>query len=124
MKVLDLSSIKGTEREVRGKGFTSFRFLLESDEMGFSIHKTVIPKGDTLHWHYTRHLEACYCVSGLGILTDLSNGREYAIRPDTLYALDNHDDHWFRAEEDTILISIFNPPCKGNEIHQADGSYA
>lgn len=125
MKVIHLSDVAGTEREVRCPkgGFTSYRFILERDGMGFSIHKTAIPKGVEQHWHYTRHLEACYCVSGRGFLTDLATGVKYEVVPDVLYALDQNDDHTFQALEDTVLISVFNPPVKGSEVHKEDGSY-
>jgi len=125
MKIIKLSELAGTEREVRCPkgGFVSFRFLLERDGMGFSLHKTVIPKGDKQHWHYKRHLEACYCVSGHGIIRDISSGDCHEILPDTLYALNNHDDHEFQALEETVLISVFNPPVRGIEVHKEDGSY-
>ena len=97
MKVIHTESLKGTEREVFGKGFVSMRILLEKDRMGFSLHKTIIPKGDKEHWHYKHHLEACNCVYGYGILTDLETGDKHEIRPDTTYVLDNHDNHTFQA---------------------------
>jgi len=125
MKIISIEELIGTDREVKCPkgGFTSFRFLLESDGMGFSVHKTVIPKGEKQHWHYKNHLEACYCVWGLGIITDIRNEKNTVIKPDTLYALNNHDDHYFQALENTVLISIFNPPVKGREVHREDGSY-
>jgi L-ectoine synthase len=125
MKVISLTDIKDTEREVHCPhgGFTSFRFLLAKDGMGFSMHKTVIPRGDAQHWHYKNHLEACYCVAGAGILQNLQTGEKHWIFPDTVYVLDNHDDHNFQAIEDTVLISVFNPPVAGGEVHDADGSY-
>ncbi len=124
MKIVKTEDLKGTEREVHGKGFTSMRILLEKDRMGFSLHKTIIPKGDVEHWHYKHHLEACYCVYGFGILTDLETGEEFEIRADTTYVLDNHDNHTFQALDDTVLISVFNPPVVGDEVHLEDGSYA
>ena len=125
MKVVTISDIEGTECVVhcsRG-GFVSFRLLLVKDGMGFSLHKTVIPKGNAQRWHYKNHLEACYCVSGHGLLTETKTGRTWEIWPDTMYALDNHDDHSFMALEETVLISIFNPPVTGREVHGPDGSY-
>lgn len=104
-------------------GFVSERFLLAKDGMGFSLHRTLIPKGEPQHWHYKNHLEACYCVSGGGRLVNLKTRQEFVITPDTLYALDEHDDHTFQALEDTVLISVFNPPVTGKEVHQEDGSY-
>lgn len=124
MKVRTIDEIRDTDRDVLGVGFQSLRLLLASDGMGFSFHKTVIPKGGPYHWHYKNHLEACYCVQGSGLLTDLATGKTYAIVPDTIYILDNHDDHTFQALSDTILISVFNPPVTGSEVHLADGSYS
>lgn len=124
MKVKTIESLIGTEREVTGVGFKSIRVLLEKDNMGFSLHKTIIPKGVPQHWHYKHHLEACYCIVGKGIIKNLETGIEYDIYPDTIYVLDKHDDHTFQALEDTILISVFNPPVTGNEIHNSDGSYS
>lgn len=112
------------ERNVQGVGFSSVRVLLESDNMGFSLHKTIIPKGGPYNWHYKNHLEACYCVSGSGELVDLGSGKRYIVEPDTTYILNNNDNHTFEALEDTVLISIFNPPVTGNEVHLKDGSYA
>lgn len=123
MQILKISDIKGTEREVQGDGFTSLRVLLECDNMGFSLHKTIIPKGEPRHWHYKYHLEACYCISGRGMITNLDNNEVHVITPDTIYVLDHYDNHLFEAKEDTVLISIFNPPVKGTEIHKEDGSY-
>lgn len=126
MKIVRINELIDTEREVYGNGFISIRGLLEKDGMGFSVHKTIIPNsgGKKYHWHYTQHLEACYCIKGKGIITDLSTGIKHLITPDVIYVLDNHDDHTFEALEDTILISIFNPPVKGTEIHNEDGSYS
>ena len=126
MKVIDINELVGTDREVkcpRG-GFTSLRYLLAKDGMGFSLHKTIIPPGPKQHWHYTHHLEACYCVKGWGVITNLKTGRQHMIREDMTYVLDDHDDHTFQAIEETILISVFNPPVTGAEVHRADGSYA
>lgn len=111
------------ERCVKGNGFESIRVLLEKDNMGFSLHKTIIPKGGPYRWHYKNHLEACYCISGLGELVDLETGYTYIIEPDSIYVLDKHDNHTFEALEDVVLISVFNPPVKGNEVHKKDGSY-
>lgn len=126
MKVIDINHLEHTEREVRCPrgGFVSYRFLLARDGMGFSLHKTVIPVGPPQHWHYKQHLEACYCVMGHGTLTNLKTGEKFAIVPDRCYVLDKHDDHTFQAHETTVLISVFNPPVTGKEVHGADGSYS
>ncbi len=123
MKIQRINQLFDTDREVRGEGFISVRALLEKDGMGFSMHKTIIPTGGPHHWHYKNHLEACYCIKGRGILTDLKTGTQHIITPDVVYVLNDHDDHTFEALEDTVLISVFNPPVKGNEVHDKDGSY-
>lgn len=123
MKIKRINQLFETDREVKGEGFISIRPIVESDGMGFSVHKTIIPTGGPYHWHYTKHLEACYCIKGKGILTNLETGEKHLITPDVIYALDNHDDHTFEAVTDVVLISIFNPPVKGGEIHKEDGSY-
>lgn len=119
MKIVRVNELEG----VKFVGGVSFRAILEKDNMGFAMMKTVVPKGGPHHWHYTNHLEACYCIKGKGELTNLDTGIKVLIVPDMVYMLDNHDNHLFEALEDTILISIFNPPLKGNETHKADGSY-
>lgn len=104
-------------------GGLSIRMLTESDKMGFTVCKTVIPKGGPHHWHYQNHLEACYCIKGEGIITDLATGNKHLILPDIMYVLNSHDDHTFEAIKDTILISIFNPPLTGKEKHDQHGNY-
>ncbi len=123
MKIRTIEQIENTDRDVQGDGFRSLRLILAKDNMGFSLHKTLIPAGEPKHWHYKEHLEACYCVSGAGLITDLITKEEFLIVPDTVYILDSHDDHTFQAFEDTVLISVFNPPVTGAEIHNSDGSY-
>jgi len=125
MKIVSMKDVAGTDREVHCPkgGFTSFRYLLAKDGMGFSLHKTVIPAGEAQHWHYQNHLEACYCIQGEGVITNLATGKRHLISPDVCYVLDNHDDHTFQAYEETVLISVFNPPVTGKEVHNANGSY-
>lgn len=126
MFTVKAESIEGTELDVHCPkgGFRSLRMMLADAGMGFSVHKTLIPAGKPQEWHYKNHLEACYCIAGSGRLTSLETGDTYEIVPDTMYVLDRHDRHTFQAFEDVVLISIFNPPCTGTEVHRADGSYA
>lgn len=125
MKVINLKDVIRARQAVacpKG-GFVSYRYLLEKDNMGFGLCKTMIPRNEAQHWHYTNQLEACLCVSGMGILTNLETGDEFEIVPDVCYVLDSHDDHEFRAITDVVLISVFNPPLTGKEVHREDGSY-
>jgi L-ectoine synthase len=104
-------------------GFTSRRLLLKKDGLGFTMTRTTIhPTKDFQKWHYKHHVEACYCIKGKGILKD-ARGVQHKVEPGTMYAVDKHDKHFFKALETVILICVFNPPLIGNEIHQTDGSY-
>lgn len=123
MKVVNVNDLAGTDRDVQFKEGFSIRPILEKDNMGFSVHKTMIRKGTIGHWHYKNHLESCYCISGKGILRSLDTNEEHIITPDVIYLLDNYDNHTFEAITDVVLISVFNPPVKGGEVHKEDGSY-
>lgn len=123
MKVIRINELGGTEREVKFTGGISYRAILAKDGIGFALMKTVIPKGGPHHWHYKYHKEACYCVRGKGILTDLKTGGSTMITPDCVYIIDKHDDHTFEALEDTVLISVFNPALIGDESHDENGVY-
>lgn len=123
MIVRRLSEILDTERVVDGGNWVSRRLLLADDNMGLSVHDTLIRAGtETLIW-YRYHLEAVYCIQGEGEVATLADGKVYPIAPGTLYALDQHDRHLLRAFSDLRLVSIFNPPLTGREIHDQDGSY-
>lgn len=123
MIIRKLNNLLNNSRHIHGDGFESVRYLLEKDNMGFSLHRTFIPKGTERIWHYTHHLEACYCIQGKAYITNNITGDRFLILPDTMYALDQNDPHTFKAAEDTVLISIFNPPVEGSEIHDGDHSY-
>lgn len=124
MKIIHLNDIAGTEREVNcpKDGFTSYRFLLERDGLGFSMTKTIIPPNDWQYWHYKNHQEACFCIKGRGVIRNIESGETSAIFPGIMYAPE-HDRHEFMAYEEVELICVFNPPLKGSEVHQEDGSY-
>ncbi len=124
MKVIKLEDLLGTEREVKSPaGWTSVRFLLKKDGMGFSFHETTFPPGLRFDMHYKHHLEAVFCYRGRGVLTNRDTGEKFVIEPGTVYALDQHDRHTLEAETELKLVCAFNPPVTGNEIHDADGAY-
>lgn len=127
MLVRKLADIKGTEREVRpasNDNWVSHRLLLKKDGMGFSFHDTRIFAGSETHIHYKNHLEAVYCVEGKGEIEDLDTGKIHKIEDGTMYALDKHDEHLLRADEDMRLVCVFNPPVSGSEVHDKDGVYS
>jgi L-ectoine synthase len=97
---------------------TSHRLLTESDGMGFTVCETLVRRGTTSALQYRRHLEACYCIGGSGEVVTV-DGEHHKIMEGTLYALDKHDAHYLVAsdDEDLRLISVFNPPLRGDEKH-------
>jgi L-ectoine synthase len=123
MIVKRLEDIAGTDQEVDAGNWTSRRFLLRRDGMGFSMHDTVIRAGtETFIW-YANHLEAVYCVQGEGEIELLETKEVFPIRPGTLYALDGHEKHLLRGHTEMRMVCVFNPPLTGKEVHDTDGVY-
>lgn len=124
MIVRDLNELKNTERDVADARWSSVRMLLADDGMGFSFHITTLEAGSEHTFHYKHHFESVYCISGSGSITDLGTGETHQIRPGVMYALNLHDRHTLRAEQELVMACCFNPPVTGNEVHRKDGSYA
>lgn len=119
MKTVNVKKIKG----VNFTGGKSYRAVLKSDEMGFAMMKTVVDKGGPYKWHYKNHKEACMCISGQGIIEDLSTGEIHNIREGVTYLVDKNQPHLFTAYTDVVLVSVFNPPLRGDETHDSEGNY-
>lgn len=102
----------------------STRFLTAEDNMGFTVAHTVVNRGTESRLQYRRHLEACYCIKGEGLVISADGDIVLNIKPGTLYALDAHDAHRLIAseDEDLHLVSVFNPPLNGQERHTLDPS--
>lgn len=122
MIVRKLDDLLGTENEVKAKTWESRRFLKKSDNMGFSLHDTVILPGTSTFIWYANHLEAVYCIEGKGKVV-LSNGEEYPIEAGTMYALDGNEKHDLIAETKMRMVCVFNPPLRGDETHDENGVY-
>lgn len=103
--------------------WSSTRMLLKEDNMGFSFHITTIFKGADIKMHYLNHLESVYCIEGSGEIVDCNKGQTHRIEPGVLYALNENDKHILRCFEEMKLACVFNPPIKGDEVHNKDGAY-
>jgi L-ectoine synthase len=123
MILRSLKDVQGTEREVKAPTFTSRRFLLKKDDMGFSMHDTLLYAGSATSIWYKHHVEAVYCIEGEGELELMPDGPVHAIRPGTLYALDKNEKHVLRAKTDLRMVCVFNPPLTGREVHDLEGAY-
>ena len=125
MLIKKLEEVNGSERDVGGPelGWRSRRLLLKSDNMGFSMHDTLIYPEKPLHLHYQHHLEAVYMIEGKATVTDLATKEVHELRPGTLYALDKNDDHILHAQELSRFVCVFTPPVTGNEVHDSTGAY-
>ena len=123
MIVRRLSDILGTERDVTAPTFSSRRLLLQRDNVGFSLHDTVLYAGTGTSIWYKHHLEAVYCIEGEGELDVVPDGPRFEIGPGTLYALDGHEKHVLRARTDLRVVCVFTPPLTGREVHDHEGAY-
>ncbi|SFA90879.1 ectoine synthase [Poseidonocella pacifica] len=124
MIVRDFNELKNSDRAVSDAKWTSVRMLLANDGMGFSFHITTLQAGSEHQFEYKHHFESVYCISGKGSITDRNTGETHDIKPGVMYALDKHDPHILRSEEELVMACCFNPPVTGTEVHRADGSYA
>ncbi|QKG85060.1 ectoine synthase [Kroppenstedtia pulmonis] len=123
MIVKQLNDLIGTEDEVTGETWTSRRLLLKKDNVGFSLHDTIIKAGTESQFWYKNHIEAVYCVQGEGELENLEDGKIHPISNGTLYTLNGHERHKLRAKTELRMICVFNPPVTGRETHDKDGAY-
>ncbi|MGH9086900.1 MAG: ectoine synthase [Acidimicrobiales bacterium] len=123
MIVRTLEEISHTERDVGAPTWRSRRFVLAGEGVGFSLHDTVLAAGTVTTMWYQHHVEGVYCIEGEGTLEDLDNGRTYELAPGTMYLLDGHERHRVTAATDLRTVCVFNPPCTGREVHDADGVY-
>ncbi len=126
MIVRDINKIikSDSDRVVTDAQWTSIRMLLADDGMGFSFHITFLKEGSEHTFEYKNHFESVYCMKGKGSITALATGETHQIAPGVMYALNEHDRHVLRAEEELVMACVFNPPVTGKEVHGADGSYA
>jgi L-ectoine synthase len=113
----------GHELQVAAGAVTTVRYLNKSDGLGFSFSDVYIPAGHEAKLWYKHQWEANFVVSGLGEVEEVATGRRWPLEPGTMYVVGPEDRHVIRAAEDVHLVSVFNPPIVGNEIHDEDGSF-
>ena len=122
VRTLEDLKAQGSYREKSGV-WSSARYLLRRDGMGFTLTSTAIAAGASQTMQYKHHLEANLIVEGEGHLTDLASGAVHRLAPGTMYALDRHDRHRIDADTDMRIVCVFSPALVGPETHDEDGSY-
>ena len=113
-----------TPFDVNTPNWNSRRLLLKEDGVGFSLHDTIIKAGtETMIW-YKHHIEAVYCIEGIGEIELIETKEIFPIRKGMLYVLNNHEKHLLRGTTEMRMLCVFNPPCTGHEVHDENGVYA
>jgi L-ectoine synthase len=123
MIVRHLNDIRHSDRNVKTKDWESARMLLKQDGMGFSFHITTLYAGAEIQMQYLNHLESVFILQGKGSIEDLASGDIHQLSPGTIYALNAHDHHVLRIEQEIVCACVFNPPVSGRETHDDNGSY-
>ena len=121
-----LKELAGTPRQkVLCEGKTvSTRMLAKGDGLGFSLSDVRLAPGMDFTLWYKHHWEANVVLAGRGRVEDLTTGQSWVMEPGMMYCVGPRDRHAMHAQEDLHLLSVFNPPLRGDEIHDADGTLA
>lgn len=124
MIVRSIADVKATGGFAEKAGvWSSARYLLQADKVGFTLTMTTVAAGQRLELEYQNHIEANLIVEGYARLTDVSSGQSYEIGSGGMYALDKHDRHILEALSDLTIVCVFTPALVGNETHDDNGSY-
>lgn len=124
MIIRSLEQLKAEGRYAESPGvWTSSRYLLRDDDVGFTLTQTTVVAGTNQVMEYKNHIEANLVIDGHGTLTNSTSGEVFDLAPGTMYTLDNHDRHEITATTDMRIVCVFTPALTGTETHDADGSY-
>ena len=112
----------GREKVVAGGSARTVRFLTQEDGLGFTMADVHLAAGQQNVLWYKHHWEANYVLEGRGEVRDLTTGQTWPLEPGVMYIVGPKDRHSMKAITDLRLISIFNPPLQGDEMHDAEGT--
>ena len=122
--VKNLDDLIGTDRDMRGDVWTSRRFLVADDNVGFTLTETSVEAGSKQTLWYKHHIEANYVIEGEGEVENVATGEVFPLKPGTMYTLDKHEKHQLRTFTRMRLVCVFNPALTGRETHDDDGAYS
>lgn len=124
MIVRSLEQLKASGRYAEKTGvWTSSRYLLREDGVGFTLTQTTVGAGLSQTMEYKNHIEANLVIEGHGTVTDLSTDETFELAPGSMYTLDKHDRHRLDARTALRIVCVFTPSLVGRETHDEDGSY-
>jgi L-ectoine synthase len=122
VKRLDELRAAGREMAVAGGSARSIRVLLQEDRLGFTLCDVRMAAGNRNELWYKHHWEANFILEGSGMVSDLNTGESWPLEAGTVYIVGPNDQHSVEAVSDLHLISIFNPPLRGEEQHDKEGA--
>jgi len=124
MIVRSIDDLKAQGRYQEKPGaWTSSRYLLRGDDVGFTLTQTTVAAGTVQLMEYKNHIEANLIIEGEGEVVDIATGETFALGPGVMYTLDKNDRHELRAVTDMRIVCVFSPALVGTESHDDDGSY-
>jgi L-ectoine synthase len=124
MIVRSLEDLKAQNRYAEKPGaWSSSRYLLRSDNVGFTLTQTTVSAGSHQVMEYKNHVEANLVIEGEGVVIDTATGEEHPLAPGVMYTLDKHDHHEMIATTELRIVCVFTPALVGTETHDEDGSY-
>jgi L-ectoine synthase len=122
VKRADAMRAAGKEILVAGGTSRTIRMLTQADDVGFGFSDVQFDAGAEAVLWYKHHWEANHIIAGRGEVTDLTSGKTWPLSSGTSYCVGPRDRHKLRALTDMHLVSIFSPPLRGDEQHDADGT--
>lgn len=122
VKTLDDVKSGGAYQEKTGV-WSSARYLLREDDVGFTLTQTTCTAGQSIEMQYKNHIEANLVIEGEANVTNLDTGQVFRLVPGSMYTLDKHDRHRLDVIVDLKLVCVFAPALTGQETHDENGSY-
>lgn len=124
MIVRSISDVKASGGFAEQAGhWSSARYLLQADDVGFTLTMTTVAAGQRLELEYQNHIEANLIIEGSARLTHVESDRSYELGAGDMYALDKNDRHILEAMSDLKIVCVFSPALVGHEKHDSNGSY-
>lgn len=114
--------IINSEQHVETDIWTSTRFFIKKDGLGFSLHETVIEADTEQVLWYKNHIEAVIITEGKAEIENFETGETYSLEPGSAYAL-RGEKHIFRTFTRVVCYCVFLPGLNGDEIPDEDGAY-